>query len=70
MSDYKPNLYSDLNPGRRQFLFTNVPDAVLAGYAVKTGIITAVIELFWPEPDWHPVLKRLIIRVFAISKND
>ena len=46
MSDSKPNPYSDLNPGRRQFLFTNVPDAVLAGYAVKTGIITAVIELF------------------------
>ena len=46
MSDSKPNPYSDLNPGRRQFLFTNVPDTVLAGYAVKAGIVTAAIELF------------------------
>ena len=44
MSDYKPNLYSDLNPGRRQFLLKDIPGAALAGYAVKAGIVTAVIE--------------------------
>lgn len=46
MSDYKPIRYSDLDPGRRQFLFKNVPGAVLAGYAVKAGIVSVAIELF------------------------
>ncbi len=45
MSDHKPNLSSGLNPGRRQFLFKSIPAAMLAGYAVKTGIAAAAIEL-------------------------
>jgi hypothetical protein len=46
MPDHKPNLSSDFNPERRKFLIKDVPGAVLAGYAVKTGIVAAAIELF------------------------
>jgi hypothetical protein len=46
MPDHKPNLSSDFNPERRKFLIKDVPGAVLAGYAVKTGIAAAAIELF------------------------
>ena len=46
MFDHKPNLSSDLNPGRRQLLFKSIPAVVLAGYAVKTGIAAAAIEFF------------------------
>ncbi len=46
MYDHKPNRSSDFNPGRRQFLIRDIPGAALAGYAVKTGISAAVLELF------------------------
>ncbi len=46
MSDHKPNRFSEFNPGRRQFLSKDIPGAVLAGYAVKTGITVAALELF------------------------
>ncbi|KHE91640.1 MAG: hypothetical protein K8F52_19320 [Candidatus Scalindua rubra] len=46
MSDHKQNLSSDFNPGRRQFLIRDIPGAALAGYAVKTGISGAALELF------------------------
>jgi hypothetical protein len=49
MPDHKPNLSSDFNPERRKFLIKDVPGAVLAGYAVKTGIAAAAIELFLAE---------------------
>jgi len=46
MPDHKPNQSSGFNPERRQFLFKDVPGAALVGYAVKTGIAAAAIELF------------------------
>ncbi len=46
MPDHKPNQSSDFNPERRKFLIKDVPGAALAGYAVKSGIAAAAIELF------------------------
>jgi hypothetical protein len=45
MSNHKPNLSSDFNQERRQFLTKDIPGAVLAGYAVKTGIAALALEL-------------------------
>ena len=72
MPDHKPNQSSGFNPERRQFLFKDVPGAALVGYAVKTGIAAAAIELFLAGtgqkafssesahyPGFHEQLKRL-----------
>ena len=63
MSDHKLKNLADFNPGRRRFITRDIPGAALAGYAIKTGIASAVLELllsvtgqkvFGVEADHYP----------------
>lgn len=45
MSDHKLKQSSDFSPGRRRFMIRGITGTVLAGYAVKTGIAVAALEL-------------------------
>ncbi len=72
MSDHKTKKPPDFNPGRRRFFINDIPGSLVFGYAVKTGIAVAALELFFSSPGqktfgsenvhypgYHEQLKRL-----------